>query len=62
MGKNIEKYPAVELKWNPRKKVKIPRAFLGKYPNSKILTVNPKNFEKFLLSIEPSDFYIGLKF
>lgn len=38
-----------EFKWNPRKKVKAPKAFLETYSNSHFEIVNPENFMDFLV-------------
>lgn len=45
---NNKEYLAVEFKWNPLRKVKIPRSFLSNYTNSKTLLINPENFTEFL--------------
>ena len=39
---------AVEIKWNPKIKVKFPKTFLKAYPKSKIKVINPQNFDSFL--------------
>jgi predicted AAA+ superfamily ATPase len=44
-GGNIECF---EMKWNTRKKVKIPKLFLETYPNSSFFCVSPENFYDFL--------------
>lgn len=42
------KIAAFEIKWNPNKKVRIPKTFLKSYPNSDFEVVNKNNFYKFI--------------
>lgn len=44
------KLHAFEFKWNPRKSVRFPRAFLESYPGSLTATVTRENVETFLLA------------
>lgn len=43
------KINAFEFKWNPNAKYKVPKKFLGTYPNSSFSVVHPDNMEDFLL-------------
>jgi hypothetical protein len=38
-----------EFKWNPRKKVKAPKAFIGSYSNAYFECITPENFQDFVL-------------
>ncbi len=40
---------AIELKWNPKKKVKFPKTFLKAYPEAICKVVTPDNMNEFLL-------------
>ena len=40
---------AFEFKYNPKKKVKIPKHFAEAYPNAKFQAITPDNFEEFVL-------------
>ena len=40
---------AFEFKYNPKKKVKIPKHFAEAYPNAKFQVITPDNFEEFVL-------------
>lgn len=40
---------AFEFKWNPKKAVRPPKAFLSAYPGATFATVTPGNFDTFLL-------------
>ncbi len=39
---------AVEIKWNPKIKVRFPKTFLKAYPESGVQVINSQNFESFL--------------
>ncbi len=40
---------AYEFKWNPKKKVKIPRSFTNLYPEAETQLINPQNFIEFIV-------------
>ncbi len=40
---------AYEIKWNPKRKTRIPKAFAEAYPEAKFKVINPQNLETFLL-------------
>jgi len=40
---------AYEFKWNPKKKVKIPRSFTNLYPEAETQLINPLNFIEFIV-------------
>lgn len=42
------RFLAVEFKWSPNQKARIPKPFINAYPNSDTLIVTPDNFEEFL--------------
>ncbi len=39
---------AIEIKWNPKTKVRFPKTFMKAYPESRVDVINPQNYESFL--------------
>jgi predicted AAA+ superfamily ATPase len=43
------KLKAIEIKWNPKAKAKLPKSFSNKYPESDFLVINSDNFFEFIM-------------
>ena len=47
-----------ELKWNPKRSAKFPKAFSDNYPEATFTVITPDNIEEFILQVQGESLYI----